>query len=689
MSTTLHDLEAAARRPPSGRSLIEAFSQMFAPPRRFESREVESAFISEYSRRFAPHRRAAIALGFMTWVSYFGWDYVHTVNDPKFAGVAFVVVGLRLFGSLVLAGSFVLARGEWFENERLATRFICIVSVFSYSIHLLILRNLPLSFVYHIFYLIGLALILAFTFCLMRLSAKPVQIVIVSCLVMSLLFLPLGVVDQVLLHFGGAGGSGEAFGAAGRVRQLRESAANIVYYLSALNYLSAFGVIGCVVSSELERTARSTFIRERQLGEAGEEMARKNLELEALNIALRESERETQRRAAAMVAMKEELRGLAEQRNLEKSKFLADAAHDLSQPLQSLAGYLAVATAGASRRDVEAVSEALGSAQQALQLSLTSFHNVLEISRIETGYAQPAYSRFDVQVLLDEVMASFAPLAEAKGVLLRRRTGPPAFVRSDYHHLQRVVANLVSNAIKYSDPAKPRRVVLVAAVRLSGRVRIDVLDNGLGIPPDKFEAVFQPFVQLHNHERNRDKGVGLGLSIVSAIVGLLEGHRIDMSSAVGAGARFSLEVSRGDVVDGEEVTVSTSGATLEGDLEGLYLLYVEDDLRVRESIAALLELWGGCFELFASYDDLKGRLTGLERVPDLVLTDYRLPGGFTAVDVSAAVAAEFEEAVPMLVMTGEVMDFGGASWLAGGKVLRKPVKPDQLRREILGLAAPG
>jgi signal transduction histidine kinase/CheY-like chemotaxis protein len=686
MSTTLHDLEAMSPAAPGPRSLLTALRQMFAPPRPFASREVEGAFIAEYSRRFAPHRRAAIILAFTTWVSYFGWDYVHATHDAKFAGVATVVVALRVFGGIVLAASFVAARGKWFENERYATWFICSVAVLNYALHLLILRNVPLSFSYHIFYLIGLALIMAFTFCLLRLFSRPVFIVISTCLFLSFLFLPLGVVDQALLYFDDIQ-SAAMFGGEGRVRLLREGSANIYYYLSALNYLSAFGVIGCVVSSELERTARSAFVRERQLESAGEELARKNLELESLNIALSESERETQRRAAALVAMKEELRDLAEQRNLDKSKFLADAAHDLSQPLQSLAGYLTVAATCVARQEAEAATEALGSAQQALQLSLTSFHNILEISRIETGYAQPTYSRFDVQVLLDEVMASFAPLAEAKGVTLKRRRGAPLFVRSDYHHLQRVIANLVSNAVKYSDPAKPRRVVLVAAVRLSGRVRIDVLDNGLGIPAEKFEAIFKPFVQLHNNERNRDKGVGLGLSIVSAIVGMLEGHRVDMSSTVGAGARFSLEVSRGDVVDGEEIAVPAAKALSERGLEGLYLLYVEDDLRVRESTAALLELWGGCFDLFTSYDDLAARLPGMERVPDVIVTDYRLPGGFTAVDVAAAVAAEFQEPIPMLVMTGEVTDFGAEPWLAGGKVLRKPIKSDQLRREILGLGA--
>ena len=684
MPTTLHDIEVMSPTPPGPRSLLTALRQMFAPPRPFASREVEGAFIAEYSRRFAPHRRAAIVLALVTWVSYFAWDYVHATHSPEFADVIATVVTLRVFGGLVLAAAFVAALGKAFERERFATWLICGTVTFCYATLLLVLNAIPFSFNYYLFYLVGLALILAFMFCLLRLLARPVFITLGLCLVLSLLFLPLGASDQALLFLGDIKPTA-ILGRLNEVRLLRGNTAALYYYLSALTYLFAFGVIGCVVSSELERTARSAFIRERQLEGAGEELARKNLELESLNIALSESERETQRRAAALVAMKEELRGLAEQRNLDKSKFLADAAHDLSQPLQSLAGYLTVAATCVARQDAEAATDALGSAQQALQLSLTSFHNVLEVSRIETGYAQPTYSRFDVQVLLDEVMASFAPLAEAKGVMLKRRRGAPLFVRSDYHHLQRVVANLVSNAIKYSDPAKPRRVVLVAAVRLSGRVRIDVLDNGLGIPAEKFEAIFKPFVQLHNNERNRDKGVGLGLSIVSAIVGMLEGHRIDMSSTVGAGARFSLDVSRGDVVDGEEIAVPAAKALSERGLEGLYLLYVEDDLRVRESIAALLELWGGCFDLFTSYDDLAARLPGLERVPDLIVTDYRLPGGFTAVDVAAAVAAEFQEPIPMLVMTGEVTDFGAEPWLAGGKVLRKPIKPDHLRREILGL----
>ena len=211
-----------------------------------------------------------------------------------------------------------------------------------------------------------------------------------------------------------------------------------------------------------------------------------------------------------------------------------------------------------------------------------------------------------------------------QGVALRHHWRPdcPVLVRSDRHLLGRVVANLVSNAIKYSDPGKDGRCgVVVGIVCLPNRVRVDVVDNGVGIAEPDWGRVFSPFVQLANPERDREKGVGLGLSIVNAIVILLAGHRLDMRSWEGKGTRFSLELPYGDRQPQPALRAELRQPAGVLDLSGLYVFYVEDDGLVRRSTAALLDALGIRYELFASFEALEAALPEIERDPDLLISD--------------------------------------------------------------------
>jgi CheY-like chemotaxis protein/two-component sensor histidine kinase len=312
---------------------------------------------------------------------------------------------------------------------------------------------------------------------------------------------------------------------------------------------------------------------------------------------------------------------------------------------------------------------------------------VLEISRLESGFVQADYSAFDLAALVEETIAPCLVTAANQGVQVRRRWAGsrPILVRSDRHLLARVIGNLVSNAIKYSDPAKgERQAVIVGIVRFASRVRIDVVDNGLGIPEEQWASVFQPFVQLHNAERDREKGVGLGLSIVNAVIPLLSEHRLDMRSTDGRGTRFSIDVPLAPAGSGEAAIVARPAAAAP-DLSGAYVLYVEDDALVRRSTTALLDSYGIRHEAVASYAELERVLPTMERPPDVIITDYRLPGGRTAEDVMKLASATFEEQLPLIVMTGEMVSIG-RGWT--GKVLRKPVSPEMLIAEIR-VAAPG
>ncbi|HYV07647.1 MAG TPA: ATP-binding protein [Blastocatellia bacterium] len=404
---------------------------------------------------------------------------------------------------------------------------------------------------------------------------------------------------------------------------------------------------------------------------------------EARQVAER-AQHETQQKTDALITAKEELRSVAEQQNLAKSKFLAEAAHDLRQPMQALTNLLDATTHALDRRDLDKGAELLGLAQHAAQLTRSSLGAVLEISRLESGFVKAEYSSFDIQELLDEVLAPYLILAGERRVKVRvRRSGhDKVTVRSDRHLLARVIGNLISNAIKYSDTSKrDRAAVLVGVVCFSNRARIDIVDNGIGIAKNEWANVFKPFVQLRNPERDRDKGVGLGLSIVSAVIHLLAGHRIDMTSAEGRGTRFSLEVPLAEAPADRSEDPLHRLPTITS-VAGTYVLYVEDDPLVRTSTIAIFEAHEILYEAFASVAELEQKLPSLDRLPDIVITDYRLPDALTAEDVVRVTKSALGVTLPTLVITGEVLPFERPAWLESGRILRKPISAQKLITEI-------
>ncbi|WP_233886949.1 sensor histidine kinase [Paraburkholderia flagellata] len=149
------------------------------------------------------------------------------------------------------------------------------------------------------------------------------------------------------------------------------------------------------------------------------------------------------------------------------------------------------------------------------------FNAVLDLSKLESGHVNPSYTSVDLSRVTEETVAQLASFAASRGVVLRYATAlqRPAWVRTDADWIPRVLSNLIANGIKYSDPSKSGRcAVIVGLVRMWNYVQLNVLDNGIGVAPEHWEAIFQPFVQIRNPERERGKGLGLGLSIVNAVM---------------------------------------------------------------------------------------------------------------------------------------------------------------------------
>jgi signal transduction histidine kinase/ActR/RegA family two-component response regulator len=354
--------------------------------------------------------------------------------------------------------------------------------------------------------------------------------------------------------------------------------------------------------------------------------------------------------------------------NQAKSRFLASASHDLRQPMHALGLFIAQLRARIHDLETLAIVGKVESAVTALQELLDA---LLDISRLDAGVVSPTPIDFRLQALFTRLEASFAPQAERKGVRLRAAPTRLA-VLSDPVLLERILLNFLTNAVRYTE----RGAILLGCRRHGKHVRIEVWDTGVGIAPEHIEAIFQEFYQVGNPERDRAKGLGLGLAIAARLARLL-GSRIEMRSHPGKGSVFAIELPVG--VARAEIETANAPAPIES-LPGARVLVVDDDVLVREAMASLLAQWGCRVTMAATGAEAAAALDGEGGVPDAVLCDYRLPGGETGVDVIARLRAAAGRPVPAALITGDTApERLREAKLAGHALLHKPVRPAKLR----------
>ncbi len=357
------------------------------------------------------------------------------------------------------------------------------------------------------------------------------------------------------------------------------------------------------------------------------------------------------------VRERERLRHQAQRDNLAKSRFVTAAAHELRQPMQAIGSLLGAAAHAAGRGEVGRTGELLGMARQAGDAMRGAFNAVLELSRLECGMVAADDDAFDLAELVAETVRALRPLSEPRGVAVRLRLpagrrGAQAQVqvRSDRQLLGRVLRNLLSNAIKFSEPARPGGARVLVRVVASGRdCRVEIVDNGLGIPDGLQRQVFKPFFQVDNPGRERGRGIGLGLTIVASILTLLPRHRLTLRSVAGAGTRVRLAVPGASARQAKALAQRQHAAPDCGDLAGLYVLQVAGGPAERCEGAAVLGARGLLCDSAGSLAELARMLPGMERMPDLIVSDAVLADGM-ADDVRRAVSAEFGEAPPLIVV---------------------------------------
>ena len=377
----------------------------------------------------------------------------------------------------------------------------------------------------------------------------------------------------------------------------------------------------------------------------------------------------------------DEARRAAEAANRAKTQFFAAASHDLRQPLHAMGLFAEALRQRVHEPEVASLVNSINESVDALE---GLFSELLDITRIDTGGVDVNPAPVRLRDIFARLRLHFEPTAFEKGLMLSFH-GEQRIAHTDPVVLERVLRNLVSNAIRYSDDGG----VLVSCRPKSGKLLVQVWDSGIGISEANLPRVFDEFFQVQSNrplEAHHRKGLGLGLAIVKRLAALMDAP-ISVRSRVGHGTVFSLEVPVGRAPRPIDATApGGSKAPLSLTLEGRVIVVVEDETAVREGLVVLLKAWGASAVSFDTIDAVQAWLAQptLSKPPDLLLVDYRLPQGRTGIDALTHIRAHWPAAkLPAIIITGSSL--GGHEDEAithDYHLLIKPVLPNKLRAMI-------
>ena len=354
--------------------------------------------------------------------------------------------------------------------------------------------------------------------------------------------------------------------------------------------------------------------------------------------------------------------------NRAKTRFFAAASHDLRQPMQAIVLLVESLQERVSEPEARRIAKNIRSSVNAMAALLNA---LLDIAKFDAGTVKPERTHFNVGNVLDRVRSTYADQAAGRGLSLQVMRCS-AIVETDSILLFRILANIVTNALRYTERG---RVVVGCRRRASG-VEIQVWDTGVGIPEDELGNIFKEFHQLGNAARDREQGLGLGLSIVERTARLLD-HPLVVKSRVGHGSMFSIRVplGRAESIRPAETAAGDSPASL----RGCTVLVIEDEAEIRAAMTILLEGWGCTVMAAGSAREARALLEGSSLVPEIVIADYRLPGEENGIHAIRAVKARYPHVTGILNsgdIHPEILKEAEAS---GFKLLHKPLRPARLR----------
>lgn len=366
---------------------------------------------------------------------------------------------------------------------------------------------------------------------------------------------------------------------------------------------------------------------------------------------------------------------IAEAASRAKSSFLAAASHDLRQPVHALGLF-----AGALRR-IDLPEEAyvlVDRIEDSAAAMDGLFTAILDISRLDAGVVEVRNQAFRIGPYLDRLCKDLAVEAEAKGLRLRCRPCP-IVVDTDPILLERVLRNLVSNAVRYT----LRGGILVGCRRRADRLAIQIWDTGIGIAPEDMDRIFQEYVQVGNPERDRTKGLGLGLAIVRRICNVLKAP-LGLRSCPGRGSCFEVSVPCAN----EAALTDGTRQDPPGAFIPAFVVVIDDEAPIREAMEQLLAGWG--YEVVTASSGIEAieLLASRPTRPDLIISDYRLRDGETGIAAIENLRSEYNVTIPALLVTGDTAPDRLAEAEASNLLLlHKPVPNSRLRAAMLNLIA--
>lgn len=389
------------------------------------------------------------------------------------------------------------------------------------------------------------------------------------------------------------------------------------------------------------------------------------------SIRLRLEKQELAQKLRDEMTASEQARSRAEEASRAKSKFLAAASHDLRQPLHAVNLFIEALRNEKDPARAELVLTHLSTSAQSLEELL---NELLDISKLEAGLFKPHIKVLSLQEVFDALEHELQPVADEKDIGLRF-VPTRLSIASDPNMLGRILRNIINNAIRYTDTG----AVLVGCRRKGTTVAITISDTGPGIATEHHLAIFREFYQLGNPERDRRKGLGLGLAIVDGLCRVLD-HPLELKSRIGHGSTFVVHVpiAAADPTCDEIVKTETPVP-----LENYGVLIIDDEPAICRAMNEVLRSWGCRVVTAESGQDALAQLSTSGFVPDVIIADYRLREGHTGANVIAEIRQSLGKSIPAAILTGDTAPERLREASAGGFVLlHKPIQPSRLRAAL-------
>lgn len=379
---------------------------------------------------------------------------------------------------------------------------------------------------------------------------------------------------------------------------------------------------------------------------------------------------------------------------LVKNQFLAAASHDLRQPLHALGLYASVFNSLELSPQAKKVADQIKQSTDSLSDLL---NGLLDVSRLDAAAVEYRPRHILFSPMLELLIREYELIAKKKGSVIKADIEPDLYIYSDELLLQRAIRNLVDNAVKFTDNGEIIISVKKKNNNSNEAIELIVKDTGLGIPDDEHKRIFSEFTQLHNPERDRQKGLGLGLAIVQRLCNLMN-IQLTMDSILGEGTQFVLQLPSGSVdlttnfsEKKSENSIGESSRAMKKERDfvsflGKIILVIDDEIVILNAMQALLKQWDADVITAMDIDEAIEKSHFRDVTPDLILADFRLRDNINGTQAIEAIRDEFNELIPALLITGDTSpDRLKLAKSSNLPILHKPVDAMKLNQTLCGL----